>query len=500
MGSRRCPCGVQVCFMEEEILTLTREQLAELKKRFLHGSMIQEKSYVRISDDRMEAWLYLAQPSEAEDLYRVDALLDMLRAEGVTTGYLMPRLVAMAKKGVYQREIVVAKGKQVIEGRDGYYEYFFTPDEIMDAPTIREDGSVDYTSMNMLQSVKAGEKLAEYHPAVGGEDGYDVEGNVIKSRAIKELQPLRGMSIERRDNLYFSKTAGKIEMKNGNIDIRTVHEISGDVDLSTGRIEFFGDVTISGNVSAGVVIRVGRNLVIEGTVESAELFAGGDIVLRRGIQGNMKGKVRSRGNVFANFLEQCDVNAEGNIEANYILNATVKAGHKVIVSGKRGSIIGGKVSALQGVDAYHLGNPAEVRTIVHAGYEKEIFERYSRCVEREKVIKEKLEDVLAKMEVLIKRKQFQGEAAGGSLVLLNSKKDEYFKLLDEVREEIEHCRLRIEKGKGAKINAEGITYKGVVISIEGYSKPATGDIQYATYRCIRGEIVSEPFRKINALE
>ena len=58
--------------MDEEILTLTREQLAELKKRFLHSSMLQEKSYVRISDDKMEAWLYLAEPSEAEEKYKID--------------------------------------------------------------------------------------------------------------------------------------------------------------------------------------------------------------------------------------------------------------------------------------------------------------------------------------------------------------------------------------------------------------------------------------------
>lgn len=151
--------------MDEEILTLTREQLAELKKRFLHSSMLQEKSYVRISDDKMEAWLYLAEPSEAEEKYKIDSLLDMLRQEGVEEGYLMPRLVAMAKKGVYQREILVAKGKEVVEGTDGSYEYFFTPDAIMEAPTIREDGSVDYGSMSMLQSVQAGDKLAEYHPA-----------------------------------------------------------------------------------------------------------------------------------------------------------------------------------------------------------------------------------------------------------------------------------------------------------------------------------------------
>ena len=168
--------------MDEEILTLTKEQLAELRKRFLHGSRVQEKSYVRVTDDKMEAWMYLAEPSEEKGKYKVDELLSMLHTEGVTTGFLMPRLVAMSKKGVYQREILVARGKGVIEGRDGYYEYFFTPDELAEAaPAIREDGSVDYSSMSALQSVQAGDMLAEYHLAVAGEDGYRVDGEILKS-------------------------------------------------------------------------------------------------------------------------------------------------------------------------------------------------------------------------------------------------------------------------------------------------------------------------------
>ncbi len=480
--------------MAEEILTLTREQMGELRKRFLHGSKVQEKSYVRVSDDRMKAWLYLSEPSGDTEKYDVDALLVMLKEDGVTTGYLMPRLVAMSKKGVYQREILVAEGKAVVEGSDGYYEYLFDTENLSGAPKIMEDGSVDYGSVNVLQSVQVGGKLAEYHEAVGGEDGFTVDGMILKSNPVRELQPLRGRSVERRGNLYFAKVAGKVEIKAGNIDIRTVHEVQGDVDLSTGRIEFFGDVVINGNVSTGVLIRAGRNLVIEGTVECAELFAGGDIVLKRGVQGNMKGRVRARGNVFANFIEQCEVNAEVNIEANYILNANVSAGSQVIVRGKRGSIIGGKVSALQGVTAFNLGNTVEVKTIVCAGFEKEIYEKHVKLTEKQKEISGKLRDILERMEYLIKQKQFQGETDRGSLLILNGKKDEYFKQLDGIKDEIEQCQERMEKGRGATVNAEGVTNKGVIICIDGYSKTCAGSTQYVTYRCRGGEIVTEPFQ------
>lgn len=481
----------------EEILQLTQEQLAELKKGFLQGNKLLEESYVRVTDDKMEAWIYLARPQEGT-VYKTEDLIEMLRSEGVTTGYILPRLTAISKKGVYEREILAAKGKAVVEGRDGYYEYFFTPDELAEAvPEIREDGSVDYSSMSALQNVQIGDLLAEYHPAVAGEDGYRIDGEELKSIPVKELQPLRGLSIERKGGSYYAAAAGKIEMKKGNIDIRTLHEIPGDVDLSIGKIEFFGDITIGGNVTAGVVIRAGRNLIIEGTVESADLFAGGDIMLKRGIQGNMKGKVRCRGSVYANFIEQCDVRADKNIEANYILNANVKAENKIFVKGKKGSIIGGQTQALQGIEAYQLGNAVEVRTVVHAGYEKEVFDRYMSCAEKEKELEEKLSDVLERMQELIKRKQFQSAVDTSSLLMLNGKKDEYYKKLDEVREEMADYKERIEKGKGAKINAEGMTYRGVLLSIDGCCKQAKGGISYVTYCCKQGEIQSETFRRMS---
>lgn len=480
--------------MDDEILTLTQEQLAELKKRFLHSSTIEEKSYVRVSEDRMQAYLYLAEPDEDQGNYDIDFLKDMLAAEGVMEGYLENRLKAMAKKGVYQREIVVARGKEVREGEDGRYELFFTPDAVMKAPEIRPDGSVDYSSVTMLQSVNVGDKLAIYHNAIAGEDGFTVDGRILKSKVVKEQRPLRGRSIERKGDTYYATNAGKIELKNGQIDIRSVHEIPGDVNLSNGgRLEFFGDIVIGGSVGTGCIIRAGRNLIVSGVVEGADIFAGGDIVLKRGAQGNMKGQIRCRGNLNANFIEQCEVTCESDVNANYILNSNITASGKVVVNGQKSSIIGGRVSGLKGVEVGYIGNDAEVITTVHAGYEREIFDLYSASVEKEKELKEKLQDVLEKMTIMIKKKQFQGGASGNNLQVLNDKKDEYFKQLDNVEADIERYQTRIEQGKHSKVNVSGTVYRGTVISIEDCTKRFTGDVQYSSFRCLHGEVVTESY-------
>ena len=63
--------------MGEEALELTRDQLAELKKRFFREMEPKEESCVRISADRMEAWMYLAEPGGDKEGYSKEELIGM---------------------------------------------------------------------------------------------------------------------------------------------------------------------------------------------------------------------------------------------------------------------------------------------------------------------------------------------------------------------------------------------------------------------------------------
>ncbi len=271
------------------------------------GTNLARGTRLRVEKDGMTAWLYLAPPDNGQT-YTKNELITYLERNGVITGYHSSNLSAMIKKKVYEREILVAKGKEVQKGKDGWFEYLFTPEEY-GVPKIREDGTVDYTSMSALHNVHSGEKVAVYHHAEPGSDGYTVRGVEVKAKAPKELLPLRGKGVERIGDEYFAQTDGKIEAKNGKIDIQKVHEVAGDVTLIVGKVEFFGDVIINGNVENGVVIRSGRNIEIHGTAGSATLIAGGDVIISRGIQGG--GSISAKGNVFADFIENTTVVAGG---------------------------------------------------------------------------------------------------------------------------------------------------------------------------------------------
>lgn len=447
-----------------------------------------EWTYLRVDDDKMAAWLYLTPPAEGQ-VYTKRELESYLEQSGVVKGYHSSNLSAMIKKKVYDREILVAKGEESRPGKDGYFEYLFAPKE-HEGPAIREDGTVDYSSMSALQNVHKGDKVAVYHYAVPGEDGYTVLGEVLKASPSRDLPPMRGKGITRENGVYYAQSDGKIEVKDGKIDIQNVHEIIGDVDAIIGKIEFFGDVIINGNVEGGITIRAGRNIEVHGTTGAANLFAGGDVLLSRGIQGG--GKISARGNVYAEFIENTTVEAGGIVQSNVILNSKVSARDKVITNGKKGAIIGGHVHALRSIEAMTAGNDVELKTVLHCGYQPEAFDMLLETRRRETEIKDKLSRLVDTMTEALREKRMRGantsRTTEASLSEWNRLKDEYFAELDKIGKEREELEMTMEEGRESYIKVDGNLYRNVVIGINAEQMTMNRNTCFMKYTADKGVI------------
>lgn len=458
-------------------------------------SIDENGSYVKISEDSMQAWLFLEPPGEGKENYTFEELTDFLQKKGVMQGYHHSNLMAMIKKRIYDREILVAQGLDAVEGRDGYFEYKFDPEQYR-SPKVLADGRVDYTSMSTLQNVKVGDVIAIYHHAQNGQDGYDIRGKALQTKKVKEIPPLRGPAISHEEDtdVYLATKAGKIEMKNGKIDIQTQHEINGDVTLITGKVEFYGDVVIQGNVEAGVVIRAGRNIEIKGTVEAVDLFAGGDIVLSRGIQGAQKAKISAKGSVFADFIEHTVVNAGGNVQANTILNSRITTDGTITLTGKKGAIIGGYSHAFRGVVATEIGNPVEIRTIVHCGCEKEVYQKIAQTKIRASELSTKLKSTSEEMMAL--RKKRIADPENFSELMENRLKEMEKSLLsqktelEEVIKEKAFLEKKILLGQEASITVQGNVYRGTVVALGQMQMPIEYNTCYMKYFQQRGMIES----------
>lgn len=361
---------------------------------------VMKKPKVRISYDEMEAYLRLPMPSSLEDGYDLSEVLEELKVNGVKFGVDETKVSAMITEKCYECECLVAKGIDVVDGVDAYFDFHFNT-TLDKTPSRREDGSVDYWSIHSVELVEEGQPIATYHEPVMGTNGMSVKGKIIYAKKGRPLPPLTGKGFERSsDNIHYTSLMdGKIEMRNNRILISNVHEVQGDVGFKTGNIDFRGDVIIHGNVPTGAIVKATGSITIDGNVEAALIDAGKDIIIRGGVLGGEKGSIKSKGNINAKFLEYVTVKAEGAIYTDAAINCILKTNDKLYLQGKHASVVGGVTYAATGVDASSIGNDYGVKTEVYVGVNRDLKREITY---HENCLKE-AQDMLDKINVGLKQ-------------------------------------------------------------------------------------------------
>lgn len=428
----------------------------------------QNKTYVRVSGDQMEAFLYLTDPGEGISYSRkeIDALLNQ---NGVVMGIMDEVLDDAIERGVYYREILVAKGQEPVDGVDGYYDYNFS--RVIDKrPDAKADGTIDYWNISSIEHVKKDQVIATYVPAVQGLSGFTVKGKSLMPKRARELAPLKGKGFEKLDDdlTYISLLDGKIEVQGDKIVISEIYEISGDADLSTGNINFPGDVVIYGKVCTGVSIKVGGNLTVNGNVETAIIDVGKDIIFRSGMQGGYKAKVSAGGDITAKFIENTKVRAGGTIRAEVLMNTNVEYCEKLIVDGNKAAIIGGSVTALQGIYAGSIGNEAEIPTGISVGVSKDVYVRKEiliKKIEKNEINIQRIEVGIKQFQELMEKDPRIKKDDPRKAQLIRAKIQDNV-ILSQDRAELSKLESLIERGKTPYVRVSGYVYPRVSVSAE----------------------------------
>lgn len=422
-------------------------------------ALFQKAPQVRISYDNMKAYIYLPEPDEEK--YTVEEVMDSLKGSGVSYGIDEDKIREIIDNQVYDREFLVAEGTAPKDGVDGYYEYKFDTN-FSKKPKVRPDGSVDYWSIKMVEIVTEGQEIAEYHKAVPGVDGVDIKGKPLLAKRGRDMIPLRGKNFTRSEDglTYTSMIDGKIERQKDRITILPVYEVNGDVDLSVGNIDFRGDVIIHGAVNTGVTVKATGTVTVDGIVEGAKIDAGKDIVLRSGVMGASKASITTRGNISAKFFEYSKVQANGSIQADVFLNCQVSCGETILLDGKKASIVGGEVGAIQGIIVDTLGSDGEVRTNVRIGNGTSVTRRISMLKNKIMIEKTNLEKIEEALKIL---KDAKDDPRKTDLLRVKIRDSA---LLSADMAELEKLENQLERARGGSVKVIGHVYPGVCVEID----------------------------------
>ena len=280
-----------------------------------------------------------------------------------------------------------------------------------------------------------------------------VKGRLVPAKHGREQMPLKGKGFDRMDDevTYTASMDGKIEMQNDRIVVLPVHEVSGNAELAEGNIDFRGDIVIHGNVESGVNIRATGSITIDGVAEACMLEAGKDIILRGGMLGGNKASVKTKGAITAKFFEFTNILCEGDLQADVLMDCSVICHGQIRLTGRKGSIIGGKVQAIRGLIATSLGNDAEKRTEIFVGAGIDVYSRL-RVMEK-------------KFEILSKERgvSYTNDPRRTSLLRIKIK-DSAMLASDE--EEVRKLRILAESSRGACVSVIQEIYPGVIINMD----------------------------------
>lgn len=403
-----------------------------------------------------------------EKNYLTDTLLrELLEKNNVCFGILdgaVEEILSYPGKCV---DIVVARGVEPQNGRDGWFEYFFRT-KLEKKPKEMEDGSVDYLNLDWFEMVSAGQKLAYYHKAEPGVDGTDVFGESIKALNGLEKRTLigNGFRMDEERVTYYSLVDGKIELIDNRLNVSNLLRVD-DVSLTTGNIKFNGSVQVKGNVEPGMVIDVAGDLVIDGTVAGATIICGGSVILKKGMNANGEGCIKAKGNVESRYFEAAKVECEGNIRCNTSLNSELIAKGTITSTT---ALAGGMASAEEGFVLKDAGNKAWHRTDLKVARDEELFQKYWKKLQDKEDISKELETLAHHHEDLTRKiKEFE------SMNVTFPGMDLYVKLEDAiytkelqrktVMEELKTLQYLMKKYQDAKVVIRGNAYRGLVVAM-----------------------------------
>lgn len=423
---------------------------------------------IRISYDEMEAYLILPTPLTPDDEYEFNDIMEKVRAAGVKIGINEDKISGMISERYFDRECMIAKGIDAVNGVDAYFDFHFDTN-FNKVPSRREDGTVDYWSIHTVELVDEGQVIATYNEPVDGSNGMTVKGKLLVAKRGRPLPPLAGKGFDRSEDnkTYTANMTGKIEMKNNRIMISEVHEVHGDVGIKTGNIDFRGDVIIHGNVPTGAVIRATGSVTIDGTVEGALIDANKDVIIRGGMLGASRGTILTRGNLTAKFLEYTKVKAHGSVTTDSLINCNITSYDKVFLKGKHASVVGGVVHAATGIEAFNFGNEYGVKTEVYVGVNQEVKKQinyHENCIIEAQDMIDKISMGIQQLEEAVKAGAVIPPNDPRKASLLRTKITKQADLATHTQQLNEMSSV-VECAKGASINVIQDVYMGVTIGI-----------------------------------
>ncbi|UMZ73389.1 FapA family protein [Natranaerofaba carboxydovora] len=425
---------------------------------------------VRVEEKNMKAILRVELPQGKGKKVTFQELTDYLKERGIIHGINNEAIKEAIDKGTKGDYIVIAEGTEPEKGKDAEINVHFEKKEAK--PVLKEDGTVDYYNVENVTNVSEGDLLATRIPPEEGVPGTDVYGEEVPPQPPKDKLLKKGKNtiLDEENDVLKAEIDGQVVLNNdGTIHVFPVYEVSGDLDLSVGNIDFVGNVVVKGAVKSNLSIKAEGDVEIGKSADNCFIEAKGNIYVRGGIQGKSKGVIKSKGQIVCKFIENANVIADGDVTVSEaIMHSNVKGKNVYVTQGKRGLLVGGRIVASEEVHAKIVGSNLATATTIEVGLNPDLREKIDYLRDEYSKANENLDKTKKAVNILEKLEQTQGKLPPDKesmLLRLQRTEKHLTEKIEEIENEKEELERELEENTDGKVKVQDTAYPGVKIVI-----------------------------------
>lgn len=446
-----------------------------------------------VSPDRMVATIVVAPEDQRAGIDAV-MICAVAEARGIKiTGEVSAKIdevLKTAAKNPEEFSHVIAEGTEPQHGSSGKFEL---SERLQEAERLRaaarnrgftesdtkaandgdeEDEALSHYSRSTLQIVYKGETIGQIIPHRVGVDGVDALGRSVAANNPKPFVPEPSPDIRiEEDDTVTALRGGLLVVEGTSIKVQSPLVITGAVDFSVGNIDFPGGVEITGGVKDRFSVRADEDVKIIDVVEAAEIHAGQDLFLERGITARGKGSFSAGRDAHVMYIDSADGEIGRDLHVGReIKNSSLKLNGSLHATGAR--IAGGEVTAGGEIELAIAGVEAGTETVLNTGHHDRLEKLLRAAAETHNNLRDMLEDIHAKLEVLNNRQSLTGDEIE-ELTLLNMQVADYGSKEQRLAAALANGAELLQRFTSPKISVMKRVFPGTIVRIGLYRAEVT---------------------------
>ncbi len=412
---------------------------------------------LHISQDGMRCTASLFPQIGGGALLDMRSIQEMIVAKGITYGVNYDAVQNAINKcnteGVKIDDVVVAQGREPVPSIREHLllvERFREPKVAIEPESIR----IDHKDRSPFLLVKQGELLAKRIPSQEGAPGWDIFGGELSAPHGQVPKIVPAENVTETAQGFVAAIDGRFLFEGRAFSVTAVLDVPGDVDYSTGNIDFDGDVLVGGEVREGFSLKASGSVFCAKTVSAGTVECGKNLIVRLGIIGRQDGNVKVKGEIRCKYIEHCSVEAGGSIQSfvgamNSIINTNA-----TFETGTRGIIVGGSIHAQDGVVATQVGTEMGPATEIYCGLDYSVLERVEWIRDRNVELANKLLQVQ-------QTRRSRGDPTGTLMTLETKLRQAIRRLNDASMTLVSH----LDQNEEAKVVIRGTIFPNTYIEI-----------------------------------